>query len=105
MYPMMFNFQDANILRSVKEESLLRSNWAPPVIDTSPARSVPPRAIYAYEARVSIAEGPPGAGRVAIPFGDEPAIRISDPESRCPRTGSRGPTKQFDLVEHCRNVR
>lgn len=35
----MFGFQDANLLRSVKEENLLRStNWAPPIIDTSPAR-------------------------------------------------------------------
>ncbi|KAI6187812.1 Transcription factor unc-3 [Aphelenchoides besseyi] len=32
----MFNFQDPAILRSVKEESLLRAGWAPPVIDTSP---------------------------------------------------------------------
>lgn len=40
MYPVMFNFQDPNILRSVKEESLLRANWASPVIDTSPNRSV-----------------------------------------------------------------
>lgn len=41
MYPAMFGFQDpSGILRSVKEESLLRAHWAPTVIDTSPARYV-----------------------------------------------------------------
>lgn len=35
----MFGFQDAQILRSIKEESLLRgaNSWTP-IIDTSPAR-------------------------------------------------------------------
>ncbi|KAI1732174.1 transcription factor COE1 DNA-binding domain-containing protein [Ditylenchus destructor] len=38
MYPVMFGFQDqAHLLRSVKEESLLRATttWAPPIVDTS----------------------------------------------------------------------
>lgn len=39
MYPVMFGFQDANFLRSVKEENLLRAtSWALPTIDTSPAK-------------------------------------------------------------------
>uniref|UniRef100_A0A914CEN5 Transcription factor COE DNA-binding domain-containing protein n=2 Tax=Acrobeloides nanus TaxID=290746 RepID=A0A914CEN5_9BILA len=49
MYPAMFGFQDpSGILRSVKEESLLRAHWAPTVIDTSPASAQLARAHFEH---------------------------------------------------------
>uniref|UniRef100_A0A915EI05 Transcription factor COE DNA-binding domain-containing protein n=1 Tax=Ditylenchus dipsaci TaxID=166011 RepID=A0A915EI05_9BILA len=49
MYPVMFGFQDAHLLRSVKEEGLLRASaWAPPLIDSSPGSAQLSRAHFEH---------------------------------------------------------
>ncbi|CAD5221324.1 unnamed protein product [Bursaphelenchus xylophilus] len=48
MYPVMFNFQDTSLLRSVKEESLLRNNWPVQVLDTSPGSAQLARAQFEH---------------------------------------------------------